>query len=193
MSMNQTHDLQDLHQLLGKHDACHEARSWAKPFTTSAEAWAACQRPDWMLWALKKVDWQDVNKLRLFACNCIFSTPLTEDGTTWDLLTDPRSRQAVETAKRFVAGLASDKELELASSAAWAVAKGASSDAWAAWAAAWTAAKQAAAAATWAAAWIANAVLREKDQAAWERAQAAQAQLLRDLIGNPFSNTHPRQ
>jgi hypothetical protein len=57
-------------------------------------------------------------KLRLFACWCVRNTPLADGRTTWDLLTDDRSRKAVEVAERFAVGKATKDELY----AAWAAA-----------------------------------------------------------------------
>ena len=36
--------------------ACPEARTWAEPYTTLAEAWAVCPRGDWMHWLLDALD-----------------------------------------------------------------------------------------------------------------------------------------
>ena len=88
--------------------------------------------------------------LRLFACWCIRNTKLADGRTVWDLLTDERSRKAVETAERFANGNATKAELD----AAWDDARAA---AWddaraAARAAAWDDARDAARAAAWAAA-----------------------------------------
>lgn len=32
--------------------ACAEAVEWAAPYETLDAAWAACERPDWLLWRL---------------------------------------------------------------------------------------------------------------------------------------------
>ena len=89
-------------------------------------------------------------ELRLFACWCVRETPLHDGRKVWDLLTDPRSRAAVETAERFARGEgATKKELAAAEAVGWAVASAAARDAAgaAAEAAAWATARDAAGAA----------------------------------------------
>jgi hypothetical protein len=81
---------------------------------------------------------RDVSReLRLWACWCIRNTPISNGKTVWSLLTDERSRRAVEVAERFANSRATAEEL----AAAWAIAWGA---AWDARAAAWGAARTAA-------------------------------------------------
>ena len=98
-------------------DACLEARNWAQQYATLAEAWEACERPDWMLWALNKLD-ADPITLRRFACWCVRETPLADGRKVWDLLTDER-RKAVEVAEAFCDGKATQEEMAAAWAAAW--------------------------------------------------------------------------
>ena len=89
------------------------------------------------------------SELRLWGCWCIRNTPINGGKAVWDLLTDERSRKAIEVAERFARNEATREELDAARDAAWAAA----SAAWAAAkAAAWAAASAAARAAARAAA-----------------------------------------
>ena len=90
-----------------------------------------------ILWRL---DAPTMNRvLRLWACWCVRNTKLEGGRTVWDLLTDPRSRNAVEVAERFANGEATKEERDAAWDAAGAAAV----------AAAWDAAGSAARAAAW--------------------------------------------
>ena len=106
------------------------------------------------LWALRCIDNADDDKdVRLFAIWCARQVD--------QLMTDARSKTALDVAERHAHGLATDDALDAAWAAASAAADAAASAAvWdAAWAAAsaaaWAAASVAASAAAWAAAWAA--------------------------------------
>ena len=142
-------------------------------------------------WALRAVPPKQAaerdRRARWFACVCVRGTPLRYGQTTWVLLTDERSRRAVEVAEQYAEGRASTDEL----AAAGAAARDATWDA--AGAAAWAAAKAAAGAAAWAAAgdaaWAAaGAAARDAAwDAAWNAAGAAasawQADAFRAVFG----------
>ena len=101
------------------------------------------------IWAATRKGILDDRTLRLFACKCVREV--------WHLLTDKRSRKAVEVAELYAVGEATDEELAAAGAAAWAAAGAAAR------AAAWATARDAARAAAWATAWAAaGAAAREK-------------------------------
>jgi len=175
---------------LKRRGACQEAVDWVKEneYESLADGWDKCQRSDWMLWLLDKVKYENDRDLRLFACACVRAV--------WDKLTDERSRNVVEVAERFAVGDATEEELTAARSAAAAAAAPAAAPAYsaarAAWSAAWSAwpvvrlaaeSAYSAALATWSATWLAT---RSAARSAAESAWAAQADILRDKIGNPF-------
>jgi len=126
-----------LNELLTRLGACEEAQEWAKTQPDLATAWKNCRRADWMLWLVDEMGHEDPKNYRLIACACVRETPLADGRRVWDLLTDPRSRNAVEVAERFAIGGATEEDR----AAAWAAAGAA------AWAAAGAAARAAAGAA----------------------------------------------
>ena len=102
---------------------------------------------------------------RLFACDCAERVlPLFEK----DNPADTRPREAIETARQYANGQATDEELAAAWDAAWDAARDAARDA--AWAAAWDATWDAARAAAWAARAAAWAAARD---ATWDAARDA--------------------
>lgn len=163
-------------------------------YDTFADWWRGCQRSYFMLWLLEEVAYPDDRKLRLLARRFVRETQVDDTRTAWDLLTDERSRSAVEVLERYAVGEATKVELEAAASAAsavervvasavervaaWAVARAAASAAeWTAlraaeWAAEWTADRAAARAAEGTAEWA----------AVWVSALAQQADIIRDMI-----------
>lgn len=72
--------------------------------------WTTCRRSDLMLWVLDKLNFDDDMLLRLYACACVRKTPVADGRSVWDLLTDSRSRNAVETAERFAKGEVEEEE-----------------------------------------------------------------------------------
>ena len=129
----------ELLAFLDLHLACADATAWAwkSGVKTLLEAWRKCPNPQWMIWALESAGHKDERVLRLFACWCVRHTPLTDGRKVWDLLTDERSRNAVEVAELFMDGNATSEQLAAAEAAAGTAAR----------AAAWTAARAAARAA----------------------------------------------
>ena len=146
---------------LKKNEACSEGVQWAKSAQDMQGAWETCQRPDWMLWGLGKIGYSDDRVMRLYACACVRGTP-TAKGTVWDLLTDKRSKKAIEVAELFAEGKATAQAraaaCAAAGDAAWAAAGAAAR------AAAWDAARDAA----WA--WQANKL---REMVPWEEVEKA--------------------
>ena len=101
------------------HHACEDGAKWASHHETMHSVWEHCPRSDWMLWILEQINCPLSNKTaRLFACWCVRETPLADGRKVWNLLTDPRSRTAVEVADRYAAGQATLEELDAACDAA---------------------------------------------------------------------------
>ena len=122
---------------LRANDVCEEAIVWSKRQADFAACYRDCANPEWLLWLLEDAGVLDDKRARLFGCWCVRTTPLADGRVVWDLLTDERSRAAVEVAERYAVGEATDGELSAAWTAAWSAAWSATG------AAAWTAARSA--------------------------------------------------
>ena len=184
-----------IEEFCAKHGACHDGREWALAHcTTMREAWDTAPDPSWVVWIATQPGVMTDRDLRLFACWSVRQV--------WHLLTDERSRYAVEVAERYAeryaVGDASIDELaaawDAARAAAWAAEWNAAGTAavaaagTAAWAAEWNAAGTAARTAAWDAAgdesWAAARTAAW--DAAWDAARAVQATYLREHITPNF-------
>ena len=150
-----------------KHYACENGREWALSCgaTTMQELWTHKDlKHEWRLWIAMKPGVFSDRDLRLFGCWCVRQV--------WHLLTDERSRKAVEIAELFADGKASQAELDAAWAAAWDDAGAAES------------ARAAATAAARSAAWVAGAAWDAARSAAWSAVRDAQDIRLLELTPN---------
>ena len=100
--------------ILARLSACSDARTWAKDQPDLQTAWTACKRSDWMTWLLARTTLdQDDPRLRLMACD--FAEAVLKDVPEGE----DRPRRAIEVARRFAAGEASQEEMAAARAAAW--------------------------------------------------------------------------
>ena len=110
-----------LSNLLSTLGCCSESQEWAKGYRSYKSAWEACDRSDWILTLFGELNYDPI-QLRLIAAWCARNTPLGDGRTTWDLLTDERSRHAIEIAENPES---TKEELETALSAARSAARSA--------------------------------------------------------------------
>ena len=187
---------------LKQHSACIAGAKWALSISEDmADVWEAMieqGKRDWLLWTATSPGVFPDAVLRKLACRFIRETPLSDGRRVWDLLTDERSRNAVEVAEAYADGKATNGELQAAYATAYATAYAAADDAAraarascaVAYAAAYAASDDAAyaasddaARASYAAAYAAS------DDAAYaasdDAAKAAQIKMIAEL-GNPF-------
>ena len=166
------------------HDACDEGRKWALENCTSMnDAWEKL-RPDWLIWVATRPRVLSEKDLRRFAVHCARSVQ--------HLLTNDRSRNAIDVAERHIKGMATDEELHAAGDAAlaaWSAAWGAGDAALAASGAA-VAAARAASAAAWSAAWGVSDAAWAASEAVWAasgNAMADQAKFIRESTTPSFA------
>ena len=96
---------------LEKNNACKEGIDWCKEnCDTIEDVWDKLKRVDWLVWVATRKGVLTDKELRLFACFCARQN--------WNLLTDERSRNAIEVAERFANGNATKGELKAAYAAA---------------------------------------------------------------------------
>ena len=180
---------------LKQHSACTSGARWALSISGDmVDVWDAMieqGKHGWLVWAATRPGVFSDSILRKLACRFIRETPIADGRKVWDLLTDERSRKAVEVAEAYADGKATYEELDAARDAAYAAAniavRAAARDAaYAAVHAAYAADAAYAAYAAYAAADDAYAAAdAAADAAAADDAVAAQAQMIAEM-GNPF-------
>jgi hypothetical protein len=99
-----------IEQFCDKHGACAEGREWALANCQTMRQAFETAKPEWAIWIATRPGVPIDRDARLFACWCVRQV--------WNLLTDERSRAAVEVAERFADGKATAEELSAAASAA---------------------------------------------------------------------------
>jgi len=100
---------EELRQFLTSRDACQSAIDWLGD-RDSAQMWAECERPDWLLWwAGQAVSRQE---LVLAACDCAETALRFVSGG------EDRPRLAIETTRRWAKGEATIEEVDAARVAA---------------------------------------------------------------------------
>jgi hypothetical protein len=186
---------------LKKHDACTGGAKWALSIGDDmADVWNAMieqGKHAWLIWTATRPGVFPDTVLRKLACRFVRETPLADGRKVWDLLTDERSRKAVEVAEAYADGKATYEELDAArTAAAYAAVHAAAYVAYAARAAARDAADAAyaadaadaayaACAAAYAAACAAARAARAAARDAVDVAKVAQVRMIAEL-GNPF-------
>src|ERR1039458_6321484 len=96
---------------------CEDARAFLKKFQSLEAAWAACENPQWMLWALTKTDQLPEDKARQFACDC---TERSLQFFESKYPNDKRPRLAIEAARLCI--IDHSTEASAAGGAAWSAA-----------------------------------------------------------------------
>jgi hypothetical protein len=126
-----------------RHGACFAGRAWAASNCVDmADVWrrlcAGEGHIGWLVWVLSRPGVLTRRQRARLAARFAAETPLADGRTTWDLLTDERSREAIRMARRYASGRATRAHLDAASAAwdaawgAWVAAYDARGDAWAA-------------------------------------------------------------
>lgn len=169
---------------LRQHDACRDGAKWALSVSTDmADVWEsliAQGKYDWLLWTATRPGVLPGAALRKLACRFVRETPLLDGRKVWDLLTDARSKRAVEVAERYADGKATKKEL--ADAAYFDDTCATDSASFAAYCAAYANAKDTAMHAAYAAAY--GSAYAAAD-AATDAAKSAQIKMIA-AMGNPF-------
>lgn len=106
-----------------EHNACHGGAKWALSISKNmSDVWDMMVKEgkhEWLIWTATRHGVFTESILRRLACRFVRETPIGGDRTVWDLLTDERSRKAVEVAEAYADGNATDGDLADARNAAY--------------------------------------------------------------------------
>ena len=112
---------------LKEHSACTRGAKWALAIGDDmADVWDALieqGRHDWLLWTATRPGVFPDFVLRKLACRFIRETPIADGRKVWDLLTDERSRNAVEVAEAYADGKATKEDMDAAYATAYLCAR----------------------------------------------------------------------
>ncbi len=157
-----------------RHGACMDGQRWAmKNCSSMDEAWRAAPNPNWVVWIATREGVLSERDQRLFGCWAVRQV--------WHLLTDERSRRAVEVAEKYAVGKATTDDL----ADAWLTARYATRTA------AYGSTREAAEGAAWVTTLDASgasfmAAISAAEAVDWDDARAAQAEYLRKHF-SPFA------
>lgn len=87
------------------------AENFVRERWSMAQVWDDCDDIGFLIFILDKIGYED-EKLRLFAAWCVRNTPLDESSKTSDFLTDPRLTKVLETAELYVERRATVTDME---------------------------------------------------------------------------------
>jgi len=115
-------DMNWVEEFIEMYDTCPKAAGWlrAGEFASPQEAWVDCGRGDWMLCLLGQTGTLNNNTAVEISCRIVRG--VSGGNAVWGLLADPVSREAVETAESWLAGVATLAEVQAAGAAASEVA-----------------------------------------------------------------------
>src|SRR5271157_1500296 len=100
----------DIKGFCEKFGACSEGVEWALANCKNMRDVWATAKPEWMIWIATREGVLTEKQLRLFAVWCCRQI--------WHLMTDERSRNAVDVVEKYANGEATEEELSAASDAA---------------------------------------------------------------------------
>jgi hypothetical protein len=165
-------------------EPCEDGAAFLEGFDNPQAAWDACQRPDWMCWAMTQLGKGEDTRLRDAAREIalsVFALHFKREDESVSVVfryleTGDETLRSVAESAAWSAASAAWSAAESVESAAWSAAKSAAwSAAWSAESAAWSAASAAESAAESVARSAAKSAAWSAESAAWSAASAAES------------------